>query len=79
MPSIRDLPPERRFQLLVEAVVDYAIFVLDPLGIVSSWNTGAQRIKGYSADEIMGKHFSVFYSAEDREAGVPQNSLRTAL
>jgi PAS domain S-box-containing protein len=78
MPSINDLPIERRFQLLVEAVVDYAIFLLNPEGIVASWNAGAQRIKGYSAREIVGQHFSVFYSAEDRQKGTPQASLAAA-
>jgi len=78
MPSINDLPIERRFQLLVEAVVDYAIFLLNPEGIVASWNAGAQRIKGYSAKEIVGQHFSLFYSAEDRQKGTPQASLAAA-
>jgi len=69
---------EQRFRLLVEAVQDYAIFMLDPEGRVSSWNAGAQRIKGYQASEIMGKHFSAFYSDEDREAGKPQRALEIA-
>ena len=67
----RLLESEARFRRLVEAVVDYAIFQLDPNGIISTWNSGAQRIKGYTADEIIGQHFSVFYTEEDREAGVP--------
>jgi hypothetical protein len=66
MPSIYDLPVERRLQLLVEAVVDYAIFLLDAEGRIASWNAGAQRIKGYSADEIIGSHFSIFYSSEQK-------------
>jgi PAS domain S-box-containing protein len=78
MPSIHDLPSERRFQLLVQAVVDYAIFLLDANGIISSWNSGAERIKGYAADEIIGSHFSIFYSPEDRDNKVPQRGLRTA-
>jgi PAS domain S-box-containing protein len=78
MPSIYDLPVERRLQLLVEAVVDYAIFLLDAEGRIASWNAGAQRIKGYSADEIIGSHFSIFYSSEDRERGIPQQSLKSA-
>lgn len=78
MASIYDLQVERRLQLLVEAVVDYAIFLLDSEGKIASWNTGAQRIKGYSAEEIIGSHFSIFYSAEDRERGVPQRSLKNA-
>src|ERR1700712_1892022 len=70
---------ERNFRLLVQSVVDYAIYMLDPNGIVSSWNAGAERIKGYSADEIIGQHFSVFYSEADRQSGLPQRALETAL
>src|SRR5258706_10270716 len=70
---------ERRFQLLVEAVTDYAICLIDPRGFVASWNAGAQRIKGYSADEIIGRHFSEFFTEADREAGKPQRALDTAL
>ncbi|AWK89387.1 PAS domain-containing sensor histidine kinase [Azospirillum thermophilum] len=70
---------ERRFQLLVDSVKDYAIYLLDPNGIVSSWNTGAQRFKGYTADEIIGRSFGVFYTEEDRRAGLPQRVLATAL
>jgi PAS domain S-box-containing protein len=69
---------EERFRLLVEGVRDYAIFMLDPQGIVTSWNPGAQRIKGYTPDEILGKHFSTFYTPEDLQRGVPQRALRTA-
>lgn len=69
---------EGRFQLLVEGVSDYAIFMLDPRGMVSNWNTGAERIKGYRADEIVGKHFSRFYTGEDQTRGVPQHGLDTA-
>ncbi len=69
---------ERSFRLLIEGVVDYAIFMLTPDGIVSSWNAGAERIKGYSAAEIIGQHFSRFYSPEDRTAGMPERSLETA-
>lgn len=69
---------EERFRLLVQSVTDYAIFMLDPQGRVSSWNPGAERFKGYSADEIMGEHFSRFYSEEDREAGIPRLALETA-
>src|SRR5438094_5604686 len=67
-----------RFQILVEAVKDYAIYLLDPQGFVASWNSGAERIKGYSADEIIGQHFSQFYTPEDRAAGLPQRVLDTA-
>lgn len=69
---------EERFRLLVQSVTDYAIYMLDPDGRVSSWNAGAERFKGYSADEIIGEHFSRFYSEEDREAGVPRTALETA-
>jgi PAS domain S-box-containing protein len=70
---------EERFRLLVESVKDYAIFLLDPSGNVISWNQGAQRIKGYTAAEIVGRHFSVFYPAQDIEAGKPTRELRKAL
>jgi PAS domain S-box-containing protein len=69
---------ERRFRLLVEGVVDYAIFMLDPGGIISNWNAGARRIKGYEAAEVVGRHFEMFYLPEDREAGMPARSLQTA-
>jgi PAS domain S-box-containing protein len=69
---------EERFRLLVQSVTDYAIYMLDPDGRVSSWNAGAQRFKGYAADEILGEHFSRFYSEEDREAGIPRIALETA-
>jgi PAS domain S-box-containing protein len=69
---------EARFRRLVESVTDYAIFQLDLDGTVSSWNAGAQRIKGYTAQEIIGKHFSIFYTEEDRAAGVPARALETA-
>jgi PAS domain S-box-containing protein len=69
---------ERRFRLLVEGVVDYAIYMLDPDGIISNWNAGARRIKGYEADEVIGQHFQMFYPPEDREAGLPARSLETA-
>ncbi|WP_431271649.1 PAS domain-containing protein [Dankookia sp. P2] len=63
---------ERRFRLLVQGVTDYAIFMLDLDGRVAEWNTGARRIKGYEAEEIIGQHFSCFYTAEDRATGVPE-------
>jgi PAS domain S-box-containing protein len=69
---------ERRFRLLVDAVTDYAIFMLDPAGNVMSWNPGAQRIKGYAAEEILGRHFSQFYTDEDRRKGVPRDALAKA-
>jgi PAS domain S-box-containing protein len=66
---------EGSFRLMVESVSDYAIVMLDPDGCVASWNTGAQRIKGYSADEILGRHFSTFYPEDDVAAGKPQHDL----
>lgn len=69
---------EERMRIMVEAVRDYAIFMLDPEGNVTTWNAGAASIKGYSADEIIGKHFSVFYRPEDAAAGMPERELRIA-
>lgn len=69
---------EEKFQLLVQGVTDYALYMLDPDGRVSNWNSGAARIKGYTADEIVGRHFSQFYTPEDRERGEPARSLETA-
>jgi PAS domain S-box-containing protein len=70
---------EERFRLLVEAVQDYAIFMLDPDGNVSSWNTGAERLKGYKAAEIIGSHFSRFYPEEDLRNGKPKWELEVAI
>jgi PAS domain S-box-containing protein len=67
-----------RYKTLVEAVTDYAIYMLDPNGIVSSWNAGAQRFKGYAAEEIVGQHFSQFYTEEDIRSGLPARALETA-
>ncbi|HEX5777184.1 MAG TPA: PAS domain S-box protein, partial [Caulobacteraceae bacterium] len=69
---------EGRYRLLVDAITDYAIYMLDPSGRVTSWNLGAQRFKGYLAQEIIGEHFSRFYPEEDRAAGVPARALKTA-
>src|SRR4051794_32680222 len=69
---------ERRFRMLVQGVTDYAIYLLDPSGIVTNWNAGAKRIKGYAAEEIVGRHFSVFYPPEKRAAGAPAKALATA-
>jgi PAS domain S-box-containing protein len=66
------------FKLLVQSIVDYAIYMLDPSGIVTSWNAGAERIKGFQTDEIVGQHFSKFYTEEDRQAGLPRKVLETA-
>ena len=69
---------EDRYRLLVEAITDYALYMLDPDGYVVSWNPGAQRFKGYKASEIIGQHFSHFYTPEDREKGLPQKALAVA-
>jgi len=69
---------EERFRLLVQGVRDYAIFMLDPTGHITTWNTGAQRIKCYTSDEIIGKHFSIFYTPEDLESGKPARELEIA-
>jgi PAS domain S-box-containing protein len=69
---------EEQFRLLVQSVTDYAIYMLSPEGIITNWNTGAERIKGYAPEEIIGQHFSRFYSAEDVAAGVPKIGLETA-
>ncbi len=75
----RDLfESERSFRLLVEAVGDYALYMLDPTGIITSWNIGGQRIKGYSAEEIIGQHFSRFYTEADRASGKPARALQIA-
>jgi PAS domain S-box-containing protein len=68
-----------RYRLLVESVNDYAIYMLDTTGVISSWNNGARRFKGYQADEIIGEHFSRFYTEEDKATGLPARALATAL
>src|SRR5436309_10821007 len=68
-----------RYRLLIEAVTDYAIYMLDPTGIVTSWNPGAQRFKGYAPSEIIGQHFSRFYTPEDQKRGIPALALATAV
>ena len=74
--ALRD--SEQRFRLLVQGVRDYAIFMLDTTGHITTWNAGAQRIKGYTSEEIIGKHFSIFYTAEDLEDGKPARELEIA-
>jgi PAS domain S-box-containing protein len=69
---------EERFRLLVDGVTDYAIYMLDPRGLITSWNSGAQRIKGYAHDEVIGRHFSRFYAPEDIRAGLPWEELAVA-
>jgi PAS domain S-box-containing protein len=76
--ALRLVPSAEQFALLVSSVVDYAIFLLDADGRVASWNPGAQRLKGYRADEILGRHFSCFYDEEAQRAGRPEQLLRTA-
>jgi PAS domain S-box-containing protein len=71
-------PGDEQYRLLVDAVVDYAIYMLDPNGRVSSWNSGARRLKGYGAAEIIGEHFSRFYTDDDRASGLPQRGLAAA-
>jgi len=77
MTDVNPLPLTRdgRFKLLVDAITDYAIYMLDPDGRIRSWNSGAQRLKGYSESEVLGEHFSKFYTAEDRDAGLPAGLL----
>jgi PAS domain S-box-containing protein len=75
---LASLTEEGRYRLLIEQVTDYAIYLLDPSGIVSTWNPGAERFKGYSAREIIGQHFSRFYTDEDQKTGLPIRALETA-
>lgn len=79
MKSLNELAQSERVRLLVEAVRDYAIYLLDPQGHVATWNPGAERFKGYVAQEILGSHFSQFYTEEDRSSGLPARALSTAL
>jgi PAS domain S-box-containing protein len=69
---------EERFRILVQGVTDYAIYMLDPNGRITNWNIGAQRIKGYTESEIVGRHFSELYTPEERDAGIPQRALEIA-
>ncbi|WP_285423705.1 MULTISPECIES: PAS domain-containing sensor histidine kinase [unclassified Pseudomonas] len=69
---------ERQFSLLVQGVTDYALYMLDPTGIITTWNAGAERIKGYSPAEAIGQHFSLFFEPVDADAGRPQHALQTA-
>jgi len=77
--DIHSLDERQRIQLLVSSMADYAIYMLDAEGLVSSWNTGAQRFKGYPATEVIGRHFSIFYTPEDCGREVPRRALETAL
>jgi PAS domain S-box-containing protein len=76
--QLATLESERKFRLLVQGVTDYALYMLDPEGVVTNWNTGASRIKGYREAEAVGRHFSMFYTDEDRAAGMPEQSLERA-
>ena len=78
MSDLKSLSEQERFQLLVNAVIDYAIYMLDPDGRITTWNPGAERFKGYTGDEIIGDHFSRFFTEEDREADLPGRALRVA-
>ena len=72
------LTDEERFRLLVNAVTDYAIYMLDATGHIASWNAGAERFKGYAAHEVIGRHFSIFYTDEDIRSGIPVTALQTS-
>jgi len=76
--TLNDGTDDSRYRLLVESITDYAIYMLDPAGQVTSWNPGAERFKGYTADEILGSHFSQFYTPEDRDIGLPTRALQAA-
>jgi PAS domain S-box-containing protein len=73
------LESERQFRLLVQSVTDYAIYMLDASGIITNWNSGAERIKGYTPEEVIGKHYSLFFTETDREKREPERGLATAL
>src|SRR3954464_5954873 len=78
LPSSAALHETEQFHILVDSVEEYAIYLLDPAGNVITWNTGAAKIKGYTTEEIIGKNFASFYTAEDVAAGKPQRNLREA-
>ena len=77
-PASSNASDASRFQLLVQGVTDYALYMLSAEGVVTSWNAGAERMKGYTPDEIIGRHFSQFFTGEDRDAGLPQRALAEA-
>ncbi|MBV9086301.1 MAG: PAS domain S-box protein, partial [Acidobacteriaceae bacterium] len=77
-PSLVALQSPEVFRTLVDTVADYAIFLLDPAGYIGSWNTGAERMKGYTREEVVGKHFSIFYIPSDLAADKPAHELRIA-
>ena len=76
--NLEEIDDGRRLQILIDAVVDYAIYLVSLEGKVLSWNTGAQRLKGYDAKEIVGMPFSTFYTPEEQASGVPENALEEA-
>lgn len=78
LPSAALSATDENFELLVRSVRDYAIFLLDLDGKVASWNAGAERSKGYQASEIIGRHFSCFYSRDDVQTGLPEHELALA-
>ena len=78
MSSLDNISEQQRFQLLVNSITDYAIYMLDPTGHVTTWNPGAERFKGYAADEIIGQNYSIFFTPEDRAAELPGRALRIA-
>ena len=78
MIDLRALTEQQRLQLLVNAIHDYAIYMLDAEGRIATWNPGAERFKGYRSDEVLGKHYELFFTAEDRESDLPRNALRVA-
>jgi PAS domain S-box-containing protein len=77
--SLDSISEQQRFQLLINSITDYAIYMLDRDGRVTTWNPGAERFKGYTADEVIGRNFSIFFTPEDREANLPQKALAAAL
>jgi PAS domain S-box-containing protein len=77
--SVEDFSEQQRFQLLVSSITDYAIYMIDRTGRVATWNPGAERFKGYTANEVIGQNFSIFFTPEDQEANLPQRALQMAL
>ena len=77
-PNPTPVPASERLRLLIDAVEEYAIFLVDPSGRIATWNPGARRIKGYDADEVIGEHFSIFYTQEDVDGGKPDRLLAEA-
>src|SRR5687768_4704230 len=76
--DLRAMSEQQRLQLLVNAIQDYAIYMLDAEGVIATWNPGAERFKGYRAPEVLGKHYEMFFTDEDRSADVPRKALRVA-